>query len=440
MRLLVLQRAPSSRWVPGRLLQFAAFQSGPVALAATALLVWPILGRLMEPSDIGRISGALAVASIAAPACTFGVHQHVPNLIARHGSRTKAVRELAISRVAALLWTVVSLLAAAVSGVSGSPAAATAAVVAAAASSIIVAGTARGAADPCWYAIATVVVQIGGLLALGLTFAETRSLSLATVAYASVLAVPAFVQALRYSGPLRVPRPFLHGVLQSSLGLVPHLVLAVALMMAMRLLVQVERGNAALGHYQYAALLIGAVTTLASSLDAQWSTAAQGMGTAAGVDQYLRRKQQHLQAFLLATCALVALFGMVALPLWLPEGYDVRPIRVALACALPAAALQAVADMLSARAMWAGQNRVVSGATAISVAIALVFAAFAIESVGWEMAGLAITVGAGSRTFALAVLSRSRLARILSRRSQALVLAQTFVAALFLVSSIGTGA
>ncbi|WP_144757205.1 lipopolysaccharide biosynthesis protein [Curtobacterium pusillum] len=373
----------------------------------TTLLVWPLLGRLLAPASVGQLSGVLAFSSILAPVVTLGAHLHVANRLAREPMRAGAadgrlVRFLLVVLIAVAVVSVVGLAV-----TNGSPVLRVSAVVAATGCSILGLGVVRGLNRAGLYAAVTIWSQFLALLLLSAVAGITGSLDAGLTVYVVALILGATVVA-----PLVKHQPDA-GVSESprqigfqSVGLVPHLVLAVATLLLARIIVGLVTGPVGLAGFQYASLLIGGVTTIGASLDAHWSTRAQVAASVTELRSLLNRNLVRIQVVLVAVAIGVVVFIFVLLPLWLPPSYDASAVRLAVLVSLSAGSFQALADNRAAALMWLGRSGAVSAGTTVGVVIASVSCFLLVTAFGWEAAGAAIALGTASRALVTSVLLR----------------------------------
>lgn len=384
-------------------LRFFLYQSGPLATGVTSLLVWPFLGHIISKAMLGELSTALAFSSIIAPALGLGLHLFLANKLAGNESgRTGLAGKIGFAVSSALYTMAVlsSVLAFAVP--QAGPGWIIVALSFGSAAFLLTSGMVRGLDAPYVFSAFTLVVQIGGLAVLGVVSGAKRDLAVGVVWYIAIIGLGLIAQYFMvwrtsdhksWAGGGRL--------IGNAVRLVPHLVLAVASLMMMRILVGFQSGAESLASYHYASLLIGGTVTVAASLDAHWSVRAQSASSMAAVQSLLERNQLRIQLSLVFATTGVLLFCGLALPLWLPPGYDSRPIALTVILALPAAALQAYADGRAALAMWMNRNGLVSSSTAIGVIVSLGVAVVLIPVLGWPVVGVAITIGALLRAISI---------------------------------------
>lgn len=391
-----------------RLSAFALYQAGTLCVVVTTLLVWPYLGRVLNQSQVGEISFNLAIASISAPALALGAHLYLANKLASTGSQGGAVE----ARTALSLASGLYLLAvAALCGdflIADQSLLVPLSLSSASAAYLVTAGVARGLNRPAIFGACALVVQVVGLLGLGLGAAATGDLRFGVLVYVAMVAMPVVLQyiVLRARlGPVRWA--LVGGTLRAALRLVPHLVLAVALLTMMRILVALQLGNEAAANYTFASLIIGGSITIGASLDAHWSVRAQAASSIEALNGELSRNQNKTQLLLLIAAIAVICFLFVGLPLWLPQGYDSNGVALAVLCALPAASLQAVADGRAAVLMWMDRPGLVSVSTAIGTLITILLAYLFLPHFGWPALGLVLTVGFFFRALATSLFART---------------------------------
>ncbi|MEJ8282716.1 hypothetical protein WKI33_02395 [Curtobacterium citreum] len=191
-----------------------------------------------------------------------------------------------------------------------------------------------------------------------------------------------------------------------ALGLVPHLVLAVATLLLARIIVGLVSGPIGLAGFQYASLLIGGVTTIGASLDAHWSVRAQAATSETELRSLLNRNLVRIQAVLVAVAAGVVFFVFALLPFWLPPTYDADAVRGAVLVSLSAGSFQALADNRAAALMWLGRSGAVSAGTSVGVIVASGSCLLLVTAFGWESAGAAIALGTASRALITSLLLR----------------------------------
>lgn len=377
---------------------FALYQSGTLCVVLTTLLVWPFLGRVLSQDQLGEISVHLAIASIAAPALALGSHLYLANRFASLGAQSSAVEaRTAITLTSALYLT----SAVAICGsflVPDGGVFLLASLSSASAAYLVTAGVARGVNTPRAFAACALVVQVLGLLGLGIAAAATGDLRNGVLVYVGMIGLPValqFVLLRKRSGTVRCS--LVARTLRAAATLVPHLVLAVALLTMMRVLVAVQLGNEAAANYTFASLIVGGSITIGASLDAHWSIRAQDATSSQALDSRLLKNQKKTQVILLIATAGVVAFLWVGLPLWLPDGYFSRGIIFTVLCALPAASLQALADGRAAVLMWTGRPGLVSAATAAGTTVTIALAYLLLPRLGWPVIGAVLTAGMSVR-------------------------------------------
>ncbi|MBF4606078.1 hypothetical protein [Curtobacterium sp. VKM Ac-1393] len=373
----------------------------------TTLLVWPLLGRLLPPAPVGQLSGVLAVSSILAPVVTLGAHLHVANRLAREprragGADGRLVRLLLVVLIAVAALGVIGLILAPQNSVLR-----VSAVVAATGCSILGLGVIRGLNRAGLYAALTIWSQFLSLLMLSMVAGIAGSLDAGLIVYvvALVMGTIVVVPLVNRQPDVDTQGRALRIGLQ-SLGLVPHLVLAVATLLLARIIVGLITGPVGLAGFQYASLLIGGVTTIGASLDAHWSTRAQAATTASELRSLLNRNLVRIQAVLVAVAAAVVIFVFVFLPVWLPPTYDADAVRGAVLVSLSAGSFQALADNRAAALMWLGRSGAVSVGTIVGVVVASGSCFLLVLTSGWEAAGAGIALGTASRALVTSVLLR----------------------------------
>lgn len=382
---------------------FVLYQAGPMAVAGTTLVVWPLLGRVLPPADVGTLSGLLAIVSICAPVITFGLHLHLANRLARNPNRSAGsdgavgaywgrglLGLAALGVIGMLIWP-------------GNPVWQLTGITAATGATMIVLGVNRGLNRPWTYAMLTVGAQFLALLGLTLGGVATGSLQKALVAYVLLLMATAGIGLALRREKLETSRSDRLHVLAGSFRLVPHLVLAVATLLLTRLVVGAIQGPSSLAAFQYAALIIGGLTTVGASLDAHWSVRAQETSSPSELTTVLARNLRLMLLAGLLLIATVVVFSSTLLAVWLPPGYAVGAVRNAVFLSLTAGIFQALADNRSAGLMWHGRGGVVSVCTALGVAVTLGTSVLLVEVFGWQGAGLAIALGTATRAAALLI-------------------------------------
>lgn len=395
------------RFISAQRVRFALFQAGPIAVVGTTLLVWPLLGRLLPPAPVGQLSGVLAVSSILAPVVTLGTHLHVANRLAREprragGADGRLVRFLLVVLVAVAVASVIGLAVAHESSVLR-----VSAVVAATGCSILGLGVIRGLNRAGLYAAVTIWSQFLSLLLLSVVAGISGSLDAGLSVYvvALVLGTVVVVPLVNRRPDVDTQgRPLRIGL--QALGLVPHLVLAVATLLLARIIVGLVSGPIGLAGFQYASLLIGGVTTIGASLDAHWSVRAQAATSETELRSLLNRNLVRIQAVLVAVAAGVVFFVFALLPFWLPPTYDADAVRGAVLVSLSAGSFQALADNRAAALMWLGRSGAVSAGTSVGVIVASGSCLLLVTAFGWEAAGAAIALGTASRALITSVLLR----------------------------------
>lgn len=391
-----------------RLSAFALYQAGMLCVVVTTLLVWPLLGRVLSQSQLGEISFDLAVASISAPALALGAHLYLANKLASTGPQVG----VAESQTALLVSSALYMLA--VATLCGDFIFANQSLLiplslaSASGAYLVTAGVARGMNRPAIFGVSAIVVQVVGLLGLGLAVAATGELRFGALAYVAMIAVPVVLQYMvlrERLGPVRWS--LVVGTLRAAFRLVPHLVLAVALLTMMRILVTLHLGNEAAANYTFASLIIGGSITIGASLDAHWSVRAQAASSIETLNVELSRNQNKTQLLLLFASLAVICFLVVGLPLWLPKGYDSNGVVFAVICALPGASLQAIADGRAAVLMWLDRPGWVSVSTAIGTFVTILLAHLLLPFFGWPVLGLVLTVGFLFRALATMLFARA---------------------------------
>ncbi|WP_427172300.1 hypothetical protein [Arthrobacter sp. 92] len=370
-----------------------------MSVVITTVLIWPFLGRILNQSLLGELSLHFAIASILAPALCLGAHLYLAN-------RMASGREIGIAveaRTAVTLTTALyafSLLMTTSSFIfEFSNVLMSIGLSAAVSAYLVTSGVMRGIDRPRSFAFFAFSVQVIGLAGLGLAAAATEELRTGILAYDLMIGIPVAAQYLLLRHQLIAVRwRSITTTLVKSASLVPHLVLAVALLMMMRVLVSIQLGNQAAANYTFASLIIGGSLTVGASLDAHWSVRAQASKTVHSLSSVLSRNQHRIQIILLAASAGVALFLFFGLDLWLPAGYDSAGVRVAVICAIPAASLQALADGRAAVLMWTNSPALVSLSTSLGTLVTVALAYFLLPSYGWPVIGIALTGGLLVRT------------------------------------------
>lgn len=411
---------------------FVMFQSGPFAVGITTLFVWPFLGNVMTKELLGSLSLALAVSSIASPALAGGLHLLLANRLASSRSQF-TLTDARVAKYATSLLFVLAILTSAASQIFDIQSILPGLALSCATGTYLLAsGIMRGANKPITFAFITVATQILGLLVLGFVAAFSKSLITGITAYIPVVSISLFaVHIILRRWSFTAAPAALGRVIADGFRLVPHLVLAVALLMIMRVLVNYLFGHAALAEYTFASLVIGGMLTAASSLDAHWSVRAQHAGTEPGLTLLLRRNQTRIQGSLALLSILVVCFVYFYLPVWLPANYNNSLVAMTVFLAIPAASFQAYADGRSALFMWKNRPGLISMSTAIGTSVAIILALFLLPNFGWVLAGACITAGAVVR----AIFAEGMARRIGShrRRSAGVVLFLTFQLLLTLI-------
>lgn len=382
---------------------FVLYQSGMLCVVLTTLFVWPFLGRVLTQSRLGEVSLQLAMASIIAPALSLGTHLYLANKIASAKGVDSPVEARTAISLTSVLY-IVALVAISASFISSGVGILLPVSLACASSAYLVtAGVTRGLNRPAIFAIFALTVQVLGLLGLGFVTAITEDIRSGALIYVLLIGVPVVSQYLLMRKQLGGAKWWsVSQTLRASAKLVPHLVLAVALLTMMRVLVANQLGNEAAANYTFASLIIGGSITIGSSLDAHWSVRAQAARSIHDLTITLGRNQGKTQMLLLMTSVCVALFSFVGLDFWLPAGYDSHGVVVAVICALPAASLQAIADGRAAVLMWMDRPGLVSASTAAGTSATIAIAYFLLPVFGWAIIGLVLTVGLSVRALATA--------------------------------------
>lgn len=377
---------------------FLLYQSGMLAVVVTTLAVWPLLGRLLAPALVGELSLQLAIASISAPALCLGAHLYLANRLASPKNLETGTETLTAVVITGTLYSV-SLVAVGMSFVfEHSQVPVSLALSFAFSAYLVTSGVMRGVNRPALFGAFVVCVQILGLVGLGLRAAETAQLRHGVLIYVLLVGVPVAAQYLMLRDQLSTFN--WRGVtktLAKSASLVPHLVLAVALLMAMRILVSIQMGNQATANYTFASLVIAGSLTIGASLDAHWSVRAQASKTIRDLNEALLQSQRRIQAILMLVAVGVAAFLFLGLDHWLPAGYDKASVKLAVAFSLPAASIQAIADGRAAALMWTRRPGLISASTSLGTFTAIVLAYFLIPMHGWPMVGVALVAGLSLR-------------------------------------------
>lgn len=383
---------------------FALYQSGTLCIIVTTLLVWPFLGRVLSQGELGRISLILAIASIAAPALAVGTHLYLANKISSGHSLCSPAEARTAVYLTSVLY-LIGILASSGSYLVTEPGILLPAALSfATAAYLVTAGVMRGIDRPTVFALSVLAVQVLGLLGLGLAVSMTEDLRAGVSFYVAMIAVPVTLQfALLGDRQRTVPWILVLRTLAASSKLVPHLVLAVALLTMMRVLVALQLGDEAAANYTFAALIIGGSITIGASLDAHWSVRSQSASSDAALDSILRRNQIKTQVILLVASVAVACFLYIGLPIWLPRGYDSQGILLTVLCALPAASLQAIADGRAAVLMWKDRAGLVSASTALGTGVTILLSYLLLPIFGWQAIGFALTTGMALRTLSTAL-------------------------------------
>lgn len=395
---------------PGRikqLIQFALYQVGPICIVISTLLIWPALGRFLSPATVGDLSLILATMSLLSPVLCCGAHLYVANRLASAEMQAR-LPEVQTAAVLSLGLYGLSIVASASGLLLDWPMVQISVALASANAAYMVAsGVMRGANQAWQFALISFVIQVVGLAALGFAFLVSDSFRLGVAAYIILIALPVSMQwkLLRvHVGKFNLPAVV--GVLRLSVNLVPHLLLSVALLMAMRIVVSVRLGSEEVAYYTFAALLIGGTLTVASSLDAHWSIRAQSSLSPEAMRVVLQKNQMRCQVLLLLASLMMVTFLVVVLKVWLPSGYDHRSVMLAVLLGLPAAAMQSVADGRSALLVWSGRPGRISVSTAAGTFVTLGTAYVLLPVFGWPIAGVCISLGTALRMFCSILLAR----------------------------------
>ncbi len=386
---------------------FVLYQSGTLSVVTSTLFVWPLLGRILSQNALGGISFHLAVASILAPVLCLGSHLYLTNRIASRKDVGIAIEARAAVALTMTLY-LISIITVLISFIVESPDALISVSLSCGLSAYLVtSGVMRGVNRPRAFALFVFTVQVLGLLGLGLATASTEELRSGVFLYVLIIGMPVFSQysILKEHLVSVEPRSVMRA-LGKSASLIPHLVLAVALLMMMRVLVSVQLGDQAAANYTFASLIIGGSITVGASLDAHWSVRAQASKTTYSLARLLSRNQNKTQMLLLVVSAGLVLFLLFGLNLWLPIGYDSSGLKIAVICALPAASLQAIADGRAAVLMWMNRPGLVSVGTAMGTSVAIGLAFLLLPEFGWQVIGLVLTSGLSIRTLVTALSAR----------------------------------
>lgn len=347
-----------------------------------------------------------ATSSLLAPALSLGLSHYLANRLALSSNLSRAA-ELKATRVLANILYGIALI-----GVcAGLLAHETVFCVAIAISAptavfLLCSSLLRGLNFPKTFATLTVFVQVIALLCLGLTVSVGNNILLGAAVFVGMSAAPLLVVNILARNPRGSATPAeVSRVLTLAATLVPHLVMAVATMLLMRLLVGIALGTAAAANYMFASLLIGGSLTIGASLDAHWSTRAQAATTLSQLSQILERNQARIQTSLLLVSLAATIFILAALNVWLPSSYDRRGVVVTVALGMSAAAFQAAADGRSALLMWLGKTFQISVATAAGGLSTLGLALLVLPLNGWQVAGLCIAAGMAVRAVLATIFS-----------------------------------
>lgn len=381
--------------------RFFLFQSGPIAIGITTLLVWPFLGNILNKDLFGQLSLQLAISSVLAPGLCLGASLYLANRLSTDPDANHSAEKKTAVCLSAVLFTLAILVSCVALAWGPANILLPLSLSSVNAAYLITSGVMRGLDRPAEFAAHTFLVQIAGLLTLGTVAKLTNSLQTAVLAYSIVISVPVISQyfmlrKVSKKTKLKATIP----VMRKSLGLVPHLVLAVALLMMMRIIVSFLLGNVAVANYTFAALIIGGTLTIAASLDAHWSVRAQSSSSIDTLVIQLRNNQTKIHSILLVICTLVVVFLFFGLDLWLPPAYENAPVVWAVILALPAAPMQAIADGRAAILLYLDRSRAVSAATALGAAVTFICAIVVLPFFGWPAAGVCITAGMLARMLA----------------------------------------
>ncbi|GAP60602.1 hypothetical protein AHiyo1_41620 [Arthrobacter sp. Hiyo1] len=386
---------------------FFLFQSGPASIIVTTLFVWPLLGHILDQRLLGELSLQLAISSIASPALCLGTNLYLANRLSAGPESDRRSEAKTALWVTGVLYGLSGLLAFSSLFLDAWLFLIPFALSCANAAYLVTSGVMRGIDQPVPYSIVTFVVQIFGLFSLGFLASISHRLQIAVLAYVGVITIPVLWQyCLLRKKTLHTEIRSIVPVLRASASLVPHLVLAVALLMMMRILVSLKVNNEAVANYTFAALIIGGTLTVAASLDAHWSIRAQASPSLASLTGVLRRNQTRIQTILLFMSGGIVLFLFLGLRVWLPPGYDAKHLVLTVLLALPAAAMQALADGRSAVLMYFNKAGRVSIATMVGAVTTLIMAYTLLPIYSWPVAGLCVTAGMFSRMVAVNVFAR----------------------------------
>lgn len=416
---------------------FALYQSGTLCVVLTTLLVWPFLGRILSQDQLGEISFHLAIASIAAPALALGSHLYLANRFASLSALSSTVEARTAITLTSALYLISALATCGSFLLSDSGVLLLVALSSASGAYLVTAGVARGVDTPKMFAAGALLVQVLGLLGLGVAAAETADLRSGVLVYVGMIGLPVafqFVLLRQRRGSVGCSR--IARTLRAASTLVPHLVLAVALLTMMRVIVAIQLGTEAAANYTFASLIIGGSITIGASLDAHWSIRAQDASSSQSLDSRLLKNQKKTQTILLGTSASVMAFLSVGLPVWLPDGYFSHGIVLTVLCALPAASLQALADGRAAVMMWMGRPGLVSAATAAGTAVTIGLAYFLLPKFGWPVIGAVITAGMSVRFVTTTLIARAVCPESRVGKCNFLMLALQVVSAAALVALI----
>lgn len=367
---------------------------------ASALLVVPVVTRLLSSSAYGRVAAGLVVVNLLSIVGTIGLPEGASRAYF-HGpdgpchARQLVAATLVTGAVAGLVAELTGHLWAPLLGMDYSAVLRYAVWGGVAMAVAIAAQTFLRAADRAWafFAIAAVMTVGGQGLGLGLTFAfGTPAAYMAGLAAGSVASA---VVALVLSGALGhgLPRrPVLRTALGIGVPMVPHSLSVYLLVSADRVVIAAAMGLAAVGRYQVA-YTVGAVgVALITALNQAW------LPLLLGADEDERwevvaQTSRAVHRLCLVAGGLLALAAPLALMVAAPPSYD-RDALVPISAVVAFSVLPGATSSSFLNAMFVlGRTRIMLVATPLAVALNIGMNAALLPLIGLIGAAFATVAG-----------------------------------------------
>lgn len=310
--------------------------------AGSALLILPLVTRLLDPSDYGLVATATVVAQLLAVLASLGLNGAV---MLEYFTPDGPARARRLVGIAGLVALVVVALADATSPIWASGFAELSldvdlrlAIWSAAPLAVLAASQAmlRSRRRPFAFVVATCVATVGGYGLGALLVVLTDGGATAYLAGVLIGAGAGAAIGLAcggVSGPRRTDGPLFRSALRVGLPLVPHVVALFALLAADRLLIERILGLGAAGRYQVAYLIGGAAISLLVAVNNAWSPMI--IGAPAGERwRLLASTTRDLERLVPGLFAGVALLAPILVALAAPGEYDpadLAPVTVVVA-------------------------------------------------------------------------------------------------------------